>query len=147
MSMAKMSNQPRSTSARTALVVAPGGGGEREPQDGIQVAVGGVLQAPGEAAGGFVTTVEGGAFLARILPERHLMPLGQEWVGGDVVPDGFLAQDGGLGEVLRLEALGDFFFPEGRHLQIALGLFGAPDGLDGVIVGLGNSPVAALKAG
>src|SRR5206468_10525265 len=67
------------------LVIHRAGGRERELQNRVQVAVGGVLQAPGEAAGGFVTAIKRGAFFAGVLPERHFVTLRKEWILGDVM--------------------------------------------------------------
>jgi hypothetical protein len=72
---------------------------------------------------------------------------GKEGVRFNVVAEGFLASNSGLGEVFGFDSFGDFFLPEQLHLQFTLVLFGAPDGLDGVVIGFGNAAVATLEAG
>ena len=54
-------------------------------------------------------------------------------------------QDGRFRQVLRFDAVGHFFLPIQVQAQFALVLFGATDGLDGIIIGLGDAPVSLLE--
>jgi hypothetical protein len=80
------------------------------------------------------------------LAQRDVVPGGNKGIGGDLVPHGFLAQYRGFRDVFGFNALGDFFFVIEVEAQLALLLRRAPNGLDGIEIGLRNATVVALEA-
>src|SRR5579883_2062085 len=73
------------------------------------------------------------------------MARGDERIVVHAMPHDFLAQDSGLGDVFRLDALSNFLLVIKVHVQLVLTLLRAPDGLNGVVVGLGDAPMVTLK--
>ena len=127
------------------VVVHGTGGGQGKHEIAVLGCRGRVFQLPRKVAGRFIAAVVGRAFLARALRQHHVVPRLNERIGGDIVPNGLLTQDRGFRQVFGLDAFGHFFVGVDFQFQFALFLFRAPDGLHGIVVGLRDAAVRALK--
>jgi hypothetical protein len=80
-----------------------------EAQGAARLPVGWASEFPCKPAIGFIPTVKGGTFPARILCERDAVGGRNEWVSNDMTPLNPFSDDRGFNGILELGSLGDFF--------------------------------------